>query len=373
MKRAAACIVLLVTAVTAGAFDLRAGPSVLVPRNATVSDDLAAAGGDVSVYGKVNGSVLAAGRDLTISGAVSGFIGAAGNTVNLSGAQGVVTAAGRHVAARSLSARNLALAGTRVEVDDLSRVARDVVAAGTSVTVRGTIGRDLRMAGSDLAVGARVSGNVYASGTNVSVLPGGVIRGDLVYESPNRAKIAGGATVLGRLIHRPARRAYSAPGRLVSGIFGFFMMLLFGVVFVALFPRWSERSVGHVVESPGWSVLWGLVGLIVTPIAAAIALVTIVGIPIGLASLAAYLVSLMLAVVVSGVALGGLVLRGRAVVWWRLALGLLIIFLLGAIPFVGGLIWLAVVLFGLGALALSIVRRQEPGVETERSRPVAPA
>ena len=138
-------------------------------------------------------------------------------------------------------------------------------------------------------------------------------------------------------------------------------MLLFGVVFIAIFPSWSAGAAKRVVESPGWSVVWGLVVLIAAPIAAIIALITVVGIPIGVASLAAYAVSLMLAINVSSLAVGGLALRGRYSIWAQLALGLAIVYLIGAIPVLGWLVWIAVLLFGLGALALNVVRaRPQP-------------
>src|SRR2546428_10244542 len=72
----------------AAAADLRQGPSVPVGRGQTINDDIYAAGGTISIDGKVDGSVIAAGGTITVSGTVSRDVMIAGGTVNVTGKVG---------------------------------------------------------------------------------------------------------------------------------------------------------------------------------------------------------------------------------------------------------------------------------------------
>jgi hypothetical protein len=99
-----------------------------------------------------------------------------------------------------------------------------------------------------------------------------------------------------------------------------------------------------------------------------LALVTIVGIPLGLGVLAALALIYTLGYTATGWIIGRRILGTRT--GWVVAflLGWGILRALALIPAVGGLIWFAAVVFGLGALAVTIWRARS----TERATP-APA
>ena len=116
----------------------------------------------------------------------------------------------------------------------------------------------------------------------------------------------------------------------------------------------------------GPSIGWGLLAFFGLPILAIIALVTIVGIPLGLGLLAALALIYTLGYTATAWIVGRRILRAGTA--WAVAflLGWGILRVLALIPVVGGLIWFAAVVFGLGALAVAIWRARS-------TSPAAPA
>jgi hypothetical protein len=110
-----------------------------------------------------------------------------------------------------------------------------------------------------------------------------------------------------------------------------------------------------------WSILIGFIGIVCIPVAVVILLVTVVGIPLAMALLAAYFLLLLFGYASSGVAAGGLALRRlapqRSSLGWRVlaaAVCMALIILAGRIPILGGIVVLVALLTGVGALLLQL-------------------
>jgi hypothetical protein len=127
-----------------------------------------------------------------------------------------------------------------------------------------------------------------------------------------------------------------------------------------------------VREHLGATIGWGVAIAIAVPLIAVLALVTLVGIPFGIALLLAAIPVLLIAYVTSAWMVGRRVLRSRSAGRWAaLLVGWLILRVLALIPVVGGLVWLAATVVGLGALAVALWRARRPGAPA--ARPEAPA
>jgi len=97
-----------------------------------------------------------------------------------------------------------------------------------------------------------------------------------------------------------------------------------------------------------------------------VAAVTLVGIPVSLMLLALYLAAIYLAKIWVGAFLGRMLLKpsGATRRDWLLGLlvGLLILTIVGFIPYLGGLVRLAMVCLGLGAFAWQLHRSLRPAI-----------
>jgi len=137
------------------------------------------------------------------------------------------------------------------------------------------------------------------------------------------------------------------------------MTLVLGIFIVLLAPR-RVKAVTESIRTRPWANLgWGAIILIVTPIAALIACITIIGLPLGLIALALYTIAICLTQLFVGLFIGQLIIGGsrgvesRAALVGALVLGLAILSILRLIPYLGAVIWLATILFGLGAILVS--------------------
>ena len=106
----------------------------------------------------------------------------------------------------------------------------------------------------------------------------------------------------------------------------------------------------------GPSIGLGLLLFFGLPLLALIALVTVVGIPLGLGLLAALLLIYALGYSATAWILGRSIVRGPTAWIVSFLAGWAILRIVALIPILGGLVWFAAVVVGLGALAVAIWR-----------------
>jgi hypothetical protein len=131
-------------------------------------------------------------------------------------------------------------------------------------------------------------------------------------------------------------------------------------------PVTSQRVAEALRRRPGWSLLLGFIALVCVPVAALILLISIVGIPLALLVVLLYLALLLVGYVASGIALGQWALarwkaEAASRTGWRIAAAMaavLLLALLGSVPFIGGFVALLAMLAGIGAIALMFGPRQ---------------
>jgi hypothetical protein len=143
--------------------------------------------------------------------------------------------------------------------------------------------------------------------------------------------------------------------------------LVVGLVLVWLVGRGAAWILEAGRTSIGPAIGWGLLVFFGLPILAIIALVTLVGLPLGLGLLAALGLIYALGYGATAWIVGRRILREPTA--WVLAflVGWGILRVLALIPILGGLVWFAAVVFGLGALLVAIWRART----TSRAAPAA--
>lgn len=340
--------------------EVRSGNVVSVPAGSALPDDLYAFGQSVSIGGSVSGDLLAAGGEVSLSGSTTQDAVLAGGRVDVAGSVGDdLRTAGGDVRISGSVADNASVAGGTVILSNTGRVGRDLQVVGGTVRIEGDVGRSLDVFGGQASLDGKVGGDVQAKVGRLTVGPGAVIQGDLVYTSAQKASIAPGARVQGKTVYHPApkreKRAVSPVSKGALWVLSFLAIFLIGVVFIALAPRGSETAADRVSGAPWVSLLVGFILLVVVPVAVFFVTVTLVGIPLALILLVSYVIMIYVSRVFVGLAIGRWIFRklGRPQMslYVDLLVGLLILWLLSAIPYVGWVVRLAAVLLGLGALA----------------------
>ena len=343
------------------AAELRSGHAVLIPAGTTIADDLYVAGGQVDVDGHVTGDLVAAGGTVTVRGRVDGDVVVAGGTVRLEGATGhSIRAAGGDVEVAGPVGKDvLAFAGSLKTRPGL-RVGGQSIVGGGDVQLAGHLGTSLQANAGTLQVDGEVAGPATLAAPTLAIARGARIAGDLRMATGSVAPVADGARVGGEVITNPLDRR-AAGDRADSGfggwLVGFLMALTAGLALLWLLPAAADESSRTAMRQPGWRLAAGLLALVGAPVVAALMMVTVVGIPLGVLLLAAYAATVYLAQLVVAWS------AGRALYGYRnlplerygsraaaLALGLLLVYLARAIPVLGPIVTFLVVLWGLGAI-----------------------
>jgi hypothetical protein len=371
-------LLIVILAVPTMAFDARSGANVTIGSGEVVNSDLYLSGTNINIDGTVNGDVFALGQTININGTVNGGITIAGQTITVNGKV-------------STGAR---LAGQTVNIG--GNIGRDLVVAASDVLVSGTavIGGDLNVYSNANLINGRINGNVTGTANNMTI-NGGIgknviitvttltinstanLGGNLTYTSPNKANIQSGATVAGTTNQivppTPSERDRGRGrgllavilGAIALRVFGFLAIFVVALVIIFVAMRRLKQLALAIQYHPAQCLGWGALIFFVTPIAAFIVMFTVIGIPLGIISLVIWGILLYLSQIPVALIIGWLILsRSRdtpshGFLIGALALGLLILYLVSSIPIFGWIMWLFVMLFGLGSLVT--VLRVAPG------------
>lgn len=310
--------------------------------------DLLGAGGTLRVAAPITGDALLAGGHVSVERPVEGDVRAAGARVDVTApVTGDLTIAGGQVYASS-TARDTRIAGVDVGV---SNAGGKVVVYGATVTLSGVIQGDVDVVASD----------------RLTLAEGTVIQGTLRYNAPQEAlipstaTIMGGATYTGAATYLPTTeeaQRFAVAGASVFILTNLIMLAIAAALVAGLFPLFSDRVADRLLShSPGRFVLLALLGFAVVfaaPVLILILLVSIVGAGIALPLLFAYGLLLMLGYLYAGVVAGAALGRGllkRPRISWKLAiLGMIVLYIVGKVPVLGGIVVAVLFLAATGAI-----------------------
>lgn len=375
-------ILLLLTAVSAQAYDFRAEDDIYLTGN--FDEDLLLFASSVSFDGFVRGDILSAARTLTFDGEVDGNLCAAGERLTVNGdVRRSVRIAGQYITVNSVIEGDLIAFGQQVLLSNQASVMRDCALFGAELTIDGTVENDCDLRGGVVKISGRIMGNVDIKGSDIILTPQAVIEGDLNYESHEKARISPEAQVLGDTKWKRTRESsgaevsFPATPPPESWLWSFLFLcgsLLIGVLITVFKHDMIDRITQDMKKNGLLHFLLGLLVVLLMPVLILLTAITVLGLPVAVAGSTVYILLFLLAKVIVGIWLGRLLLEalshGRKVsLGWSLVLGMLLLFLLFKIPILGWLIYLAAWVLGAGALTLCFFRRKT--VVTEAKSPEA--
>ena len=356
-------ILVILPIAPASAADLRSGDTVIIASGDVIDDDLYAAAGKIVINGTVNGDVLCIGETITVDGTIHGSITAIGATVVIGGEiTHAVRAVGGNIDIKGNVGKDVMVAGDDVDIEDTAAIGRDLAFAVRKIRVDALIDDSIKGAGRTADFNSEVGGDVEIEIEKLTLEPTANIQGNLIYISKNEAIILPGARIGGTTTHNmPATREPTIP-RSVNvwvRVIAFLMTLVTGGLIILLAPNRARAVAVSIKQKPLQSLGWGALIFFATPIAVIIALITIIGIPVGLAGIVGYIIALYLSQIAVGLFLGYWILgffnkvESRGILLGAFALGLVILTLIQLIPYVGPILGLATIIFGIGAMAMS--------------------
>ncbi|MEW6242041.1 MAG: hypothetical protein AB1564_14650 [Chloroflexota bacterium] len=368
----------------------------------TVKGDVVATGAVITINGTVEGDLMAAGQVIVINGVVTDDARIAGAALVLGGNASIgddLIAAGASLETEAGSTVGGELVVGSAQALLAGDVAGDVLAGTAALELRGSFGGDVKayvdvtedtesspplnmymtnvpvtipsvQPGLTVDDGASIAGNLdYTSYKDISI-PTGVVGGKVTRSAPQV-----GVEAL-EVQPTPAQRATSWSLDLLRNIV---TLLLFGFLLARLTPKFMQGAMAALQGKPWPSLGWGVVawaafwfvlllGIFVTILGAVVfgffTLCSVSGTIVGVGILAIF--ALILAFVLATAFLTKIMVGWAGGKWilgrfnpalaehkvWPLVVGVVIVAVLIALPFVGWLFNLLVIFFGLGALWL---------------------
>lgn len=373
MKIMVVCLSLIVSINVYGT-QFRGGDNIVVRSDDVIEDDLFIGANRLTILGTVEGDLIAGGRNIDVNGEVLGDMIAGAEVISISGrVMDDVRLGAREITSTGIVGSNALCFCQNLRLRDQSEIGKDLTVYAGEAEIEGRIGGRLSGATGSMRVAGRIDGDVEVTTGSLIILPTAEITGDLIYTSKKPAEIGEGARVGGQVVYRvkeEVKTKVTLPkfGKIlhrfkwVFRIIFFIGSLIVGLVSVAIAPKLSKDTADTIKGSPWKCLGLGLLLFVVVPIAVFIVSLTGIGLPLGIIVLALYLICLYLSSIVFGIFIGrsffGL-FRPDTSTYWALLLGIVILFLLGLIPYAGWVIGFIVLLFGFGAIILATHRKRK--------------
>lgn len=318
----------------ASAQEQRTGGTVTIGPDEVHQGDLEATGGDVYIEGTVDGDLTTTGGSVTVTGNITGDLS---------------VTAGSAIIAGDIEG-DLRTVGGDVHIREGATVGGTTEATGGTITVDGVLADDTQLSGDSVTVG-----------------PTATIDGDLAY-SAETVDISDDAEITGELTERDDLDGTSLsdvplpdiPDMAVTPLVGLYLFLanfVLGAVLLVAAPRFSDYVSEQGVEHPIVSSGVGVATLLGMPFLLGVLFLSIVGIPLAFFASYSFIFVVWVGLVYGAFVVGtwGLSLFDISHQWGALALGLAIVSLANALPYVGFSL-VIIALLGMGAFARALYK-----------------
>ncbi|OGM92956.1 hypothetical protein A2372_03865 [Candidatus Wolfebacteria bacterium RIFOXYB1_FULL_54_12] len=356
------------------ATELKAAREYTLQKDVVEQGDLYVAAQTNVVAGEVAGDLAVVGANVLITGNVEQDLFAAGGTVNILGDIGDdIRVVGGTVTIGRQVGGDVVAAGGMIHIISGAKVAGDVVVAAGQVIIDGDVAGTVKISGGEVVINGSVGKSaVIRVSERVSVGREAKIGGDLAYKSFDAASIAEGAQIAGETkfekIERPTRVDKRASAAMV-GLLGVMAllrlaaMIITAVLAVVLFRKAAQSLTKSSIDHFGRELVRGFVVLVVIPFAILFALVSIIGIGLGIAAALVYILLLMIAKVLASILFGAVVLKlikkkkDYEVTWQSAVAGVIALSIVSLIPIFGWLVACLAFLVSLGSISMLLYQK----------------
>jgi len=374
-------LVALGLAQPAGAVEHRAVKkgTVTIAAGETLDDTLIAHAQRITIDGTVTGNVIAFAERIEVNGTIKGDLIAFAKGVNVAGrVDGNVFAFAQGFNLTGQVGQSVYSFAEGINAAREAQVTGDLVGFAEGLNVDGKVGRDLIAFAADanLAGGGVVGRHMKIRGKEINISSGAQVGGDVSIRAQKQddVHVDSGASIAGKTDikispPRPSRRL--TPRFYVQNALGLAIVFLLGLFLYWLFPVLRTARVAGGSEL-GKQIGVGVVALVVPPVVACVLFIILIGIGIlartfliatliPMLIVVLWLLTVYMAKVVVGLAIGQALSKspaGGTRVALPLLLGLVVIYVLINLPYLGQVLHLGVWLVGLGIGTLHLWRHR---------------
>jgi cytoskeletal protein CcmA (bactofilin family) len=365
------CAALLLQPASAVASETRKGQSVGVSSDETIQGDIFLFGDRVKIDGTVEGDVYLFGHDASVSGHVKGDVIAFAQLLQVNGqVDGNIRAFTNTLTIRGTVAKNVLTFDDVLNVESEGKIGGSLTIFVENLNLEGGLGRDLMVFGKHVNLSGKVGGSIKMKGDLLSINSTAQVGGPISVEGHQEPEVSPQAKLASPVDYHKMepKPKYMEGHYYVWRVIWTAAFVLFGVVLFLLMPKFTEETI-TAAEFYGGSIGLGVLIFFGVPLAAIIACITVVGIPLGVLAVSFWFLMLFCAEIVVGTVVGKWIL-GRAHdtsgLIGRMALGFVLVRIvytvLEQVHVIGLLTGLAIWMWGMGAISLAIYRRLQPTI-----------
>ena len=334
------------------------------------ANNIYAAGARVSIVGKNKQDVWAAGALIDVDTKTKGDLHVAGSRVSVKGnIAGKARLAGADVTIDAKIGEVVNAAAASIEIAENAKLPANTSLAAALIEFHGTAKDNLSLYADEVVFSGQTTGAVTIEGHKVRLEDAARIDGNLTIRSSEDTEISPNATVVGELTRTNLEDSeFFKNDKDDPDGKGFFLILstsifILGLILIVFAQGFVEQGIKMLRTQPGRSILWGLVVFFGIPIFVIAAMVTVIGIPIGVSILLLLPFLLILGFTTSALGVSDWLLnmnsesKKTSQRIFLLAAGVIMFVIIGFVPFFGGLLLLLALLFGLGASVVTIGSR----------------
>jgi cytoskeletal protein CcmA (bactofilin family) len=351
------------------ASEFRKGHSVEVREGETIKGDIFLFGDRVRIEGTVDGDVYAFSQDVNVNGHVTGDVISFAHTLRIGGkVDGNIRVALNTLTVTGSVSKNALIFADYANLDSSGNIGGSITAFAESLNVDGKLGRDILIYSKHLGVSGTVGGGIQAKGSTMSIGATGEVDGPVRFEGENAPDVSSGAKLASPVQYTKweHKSEYRSSHYYIWRVIWTAALILFGLVLFMLLPKFGRETIS-AAEQFGAPMGLGVLVFFGVPIAAVIACITVVGIPLGILALGIWFLALNCAELVVGAVVGTWIL-GRGSSSWeiigRMALGFVLVrigyTLLAQVHVLRLLGALGIWMWGMGAVSLALYRRFQP-------------
>lgn len=345
---------------------------IVLPSGTVFEGDYFAFGDSVEISGVVNGDVYVLANQVVIDGIVNGDVLVAAASIEIAGkvAHNVRSIGGQVLVTGQIGNNFSTLAGN-VQLLPSSTVGGNLVITAGNVDLSSQGASDGVIVASNLRVSGLLKGFLKAYVGQLRITSKANIIGNVEYRSSASAWIDPSAKIEGTVIYHPSLVHGLVQGtwlqrllvgsKVVTLLMNFFYTLVVGIILLKVFPKNLEAALHTLQDHPLKCFSYGVMLLVLLPLASLVMLMTILGVPFALTLIAANIIGFYTAKIYTIFWASQwlfhkikLKIRRFAV----LVVGIVCYFVLSEIPFLGTIFSFAAMLLGLGAGVLAQARRR---------------
>jgi len=357
----------IIFAHSAQAFEVKVDDSVNLNKEEIADGNVYASCGDMKIDGTVNGDVIAMCKSVTINGTINGDLIVFSQDITINGeVKGSARMAGTNITVNGTIDHNINAFGTEINLTPSSTVAWDVLIAGVNGKFNGIIAGNLHGSIAEASVAGKIGKNINLTIDDNGNSQGGllitkdaVIGGGLTYTARKEAQLESLSSVVGPISRQQPKENTKSPIDILSKMFyELSALILIGLVLISLKKKMVYDVAQNLETKNLTATLIGIGALILTPLIILFFAITIIGIPLALIILIAYLFLLSLSVIFSSFFVGNILLKSFIKkplnAFLILIFGLTVFVLFASLPYIGWPFVLVFITYGLGGILITI-------------------